>query len=158
MIESKDTEISSLQFIKWTDLYKTEKPYQIFIDLPPDAPRTNVDFEVKDVVFRDIRGDEEAFDLDNNGFIMRTFEEVKGLDEAPSTEFIQNVYLPAVKELLKREVEGADRVEIFDWRVCLNILFSLISFTPTSGSHLPKFLVSRKGNEERYLRRGYSCW
>lgn len=122
MTESKYTEISSLQFIKWTDLYKTEKPYQIFIDLPPDAPRTNVDFEVKDVVFRDIRGNEGAFDLDNNGFIMRTFEGVKGLDETPSAEFIQNVYLPAVKELLKREVEGADRVEIFDWRVCLNSL------------------------------------
>lgn len=116
------TETSSLQFIKWTDLYKTEKPYQIFIDLPPSTARTNVEFDVNEVLFRDIRWNEEAFDLDNNGFMMRNIEEVKRLEGRPSTEFIERVYLPVVEQLLRREVEGADRVKIFDWRVGLNIL------------------------------------
>jgi hypothetical protein len=117
MEEHQNTEISSLQFIKWTDLYKTEKPYQIFIDLPPNARRTNVAFENRDVLFRDIRGNEAAFDLDTHGFIMRNVGEVKGLDGELGTAYMEQVYLPAVEELLKREVEGADRVRIFDWRV-----------------------------------------
>lgn len=111
------TETSSLQFIKWNEVYKTEKPYQIFIDLPPSTPRTNVDFEARDVVFRDIRGSEERFDLDTHGFMMRNVGEVEGLNEDPTTALMEKVYLPSVEELLKREVEGADRVKIFDWRV-----------------------------------------
>lgn len=111
------TETSTLQFIKWTDLYKIEKPYQIFIDLPPDTPRTNVQFEDKDVVFEDVRGGEEAFGLDTHGFMMRHTDEIEGLDDDPTTEFMEKVYLPSVVGLIKKEVQGADRVKIFDWRV-----------------------------------------
>jgi hypothetical protein len=117
MIELQHTETSSLQFIKWTDLYETEKPYQIFIDLPPTTPRTNVDFEVKDVLFRDIRGSETEFDIDEHGFMMCTTKNFEDLDGNPSTDRIEKVYLPEVEELLKREVKGVDRLKIFDWRV-----------------------------------------
>jgi hypothetical protein len=128
MIGSQSTETSSLQFIKWNDLYKTEKPYQIFIDLPPDTPRTNVQFEDKDVAFKDVRGDEDAFALDTHGFMMRHTDEIEGLNDDPTTEFMEKVYLPSVVELIKKEVQGADRVKIFDWRVCIHgvtiLLFS----------------------------------
>ena len=126
MTEQQHTEISSLQFIKWTDLYNTEKPYQIFIDLPPSTPRTNVDFEVKDVPFRDIRGKETSFELDTHGFMMRHTEEVKGLDEDPTAEFMEKVYLPSVENLVKKEVKGADRVKIFDWRVCASVVLACL--------------------------------
>ncbi|KIM98973.1 hypothetical protein OIDMADRAFT_146645 [Oidiodendron maius Zn] len=117
MIESQHAETSSLQFIKWTDLYKTEKPYQMFIDLPPSTPRTNVDFEVKDVLFRDIRGSEAEIDIDEHGFMMRNIKDIEGLDNNPSTDQIERLYLPVVEELLRREVKGVDRVKIFDWRL-----------------------------------------
>jgi hypothetical protein len=130
-MEEPHTETTSLQFIKWNEVYKTEKPYQIFIDLPPSTPRTNVVFESRDVVFRDIRGSEETFDLDTHGFMMRNVGEVEGLNEDPTTVFMEQVYLPSVEELLKREVEGADRVKIFDWRVGLDDPFvdCFMSFT-----------------------------
>lgn len=123
MIESQHAETSSLQFIKWTDLYKTEKPYQMFIDLPPSTPRTNVDFEVKDVLFRDIRGSEAEIDIDEHGFMMRNIKDIEGLDNNPSTDQIERLYLPVVEELLRREVKGVDRVKIFDWRVRFPVLY-----------------------------------
>jgi hypothetical protein len=133
MTEPQHAETSSLQFIKWADLYRTEKPYQIFIDLPPSTPRTNVDFEAKNVFFRDIRGNETSFELDTHGFMVLPVEEIQGLEEDPSREFIEKVYLPTVEKLVKRELDGADMVKIFDWRVCLSIsssspLISLRSF------------------------------
>ncbi|PSS22369.1 hypothetical protein M430DRAFT_137540 [Amorphotheca resinae ATCC 22711] len=112
-------EKTTLQFIQWSDLYTTEKPFQIFIDLPPsagDARRTNVVFEQREVILQDMRGSESSFSLDRHGFIARHHARIPGL-ESPTTSFIETVYLPAVIELLKREVEGADRVVIFDWRV-----------------------------------------
>jgi hypothetical protein len=121
MVDPHHTETSSLQFIKWTELYKTEKPYQIFIDLPLTAPRTNVKFEVKDVLFRDIRGSETDLDIDKHGFIMRTTKNFEDVDENPCAHRIEKVYLPEVEELLKREVKEVDRVKIFDWRVTFGL-------------------------------------
>jgi hypothetical protein len=116
-------ENASVQFIKWSDLYATEKPFQIFIDLPAadDVRRTNVVFEEKDVLFRDIRGKESAFSLDRQGFMVRRHSKILGL-ETPTVSFIENVYLPSVEELLKTEIEGADRVFIFDWRVSIIVI------------------------------------
>jgi hypothetical protein len=34
-----------------------------------------------------------------------------------------NEYLPQIMELLKREVDGADLVHPFDWRVSLGMLY-----------------------------------
>lgn len=118
MAAEKRTETSSLQFIKWTDLYKTDRPYQIFIDLPDSTPRTNVEFEVKEVVFRDVRGQEDSYELDTHGFMLRHSKEIEGFGNDPTPEFIEKEYLPSVEELIKKEVKGADRVKIFDWRVC----------------------------------------
>ena len=151
MTAQQYTEISSLQFIKWTDLYKTEKPYQIFIDLPSSTPRTNVDFEVKDVTFRDIRGKETSFGLDTHGFMMHNTEETVDLDEDPTAEFMEKVYLPIVEKLVRKEVKGADRVKIFDWRVCVNILLARLSFFSISPIHISQVLLVRNAKRDKML-------
>lgn len=116
------SEVASIQFVKWQDLYEREKPFQLFLDLPPDAPdqrKTNLVFERKDVEVKDIRGQEKDFRLDENGFVYRTMD---GFEDLIDKSEILERYLPAVEELLRKVVEGADRIFIFDWRVgCANI-------------------------------------
>ncbi|CAG8983148.1 hypothetical protein HYALB_00004591 [Hymenoscyphus albidus] len=108
---------ASVQFLKWQDLYNTEKPFNIFLDMPAEVReqrKTNIVFEDIEVSIEDIRGKEHFFTLDNQGFMVSNLPPFTGtLDKAT----IQGVHLPAVENLLKEKVEGADRVFIFDWRV-----------------------------------------
>lgn len=117
-------ERAKFQYLKWTDKYLSEPPFEKYSigekisDAPTDG--TNLHFEEEDILVKDIRGHEQDFSLDNNGFIVRDFSKAatalaaqKELGDAT----IQKVYLPLVDELLKAEVEGVDRVFPFDWRV-----------------------------------------
>jgi hypothetical protein len=111
------TEKAEIQFLQWQPLYEHEKPFQLFLDIPPEAPdqrKTNLVFEPKDVLVQNIRKQEANFSLDINGFMVRNLQ---GFHDLASLESITSEYLPAVEKLLKQEVEGADKVVFFDWRV-----------------------------------------
>lgn len=63
--------VGTFKYIKWLDLYKKEKPFQIFIDIPKTAPDqrfTNLSYEEREETFRDVRGQEESFTLNDHGF------------------------------------------------------------------------------------------
>jgi len=111
---------ATFHYLKWRDLYKDEKPYEIFMDLPPDladAPRTNLIFEPspKQTV-HDARGQEDDFNLDTHGFtwIKHQFD---GMEHLKKEEYIEEYYLPEMERFIKQEVDGADQVYIFDWRL-----------------------------------------
>jgi hypothetical protein len=98
----------SLKFLKWQALYDTEKPFQIFINIPPDATdqrTTNLVYENVDLMAKDVRYIDFQTSLDKNGFNDR--------------DYVDKYYLPEVEELLRSEVEDADRIFFFDWRVRL---------------------------------------
>jgi hypothetical protein len=129
--ESKvDHEIGSVQFLQWTDLYLTEKPFQLFLDIDPNAVdqrKTNLVFEEKDIRVTNLRGQEHLFSLDQNGFIVRKFPEAAScFQEAPPDEnLIGANYFPAVERLLRKEVDGIDRLFLLDWRVSAHHLWNL---------------------------------
>ena len=108
---------ATVQFLKWQDLFHKERPFNIFLEIPPEAKdqrKTNVVFEDVEIPINDMRGREAEFDLDNHGFMVGNLPAFHGdLD----TTTIQEKHLPAVERLLNEKVEGADRVVIFDWRV-----------------------------------------
>lgn len=115
---SRDVQ-ASLSFLDWQDLYEVEKPFQIFINIPEDAEDqrdTNLVFKRVCVMIWDVRGLSTELSLDTNGFIYR--QHTMRTIDCTNREDVQQSYLPEVEELLKREVEGADRVFFFDWRVC----------------------------------------
>lgn len=121
-IQVASQEHAKIQYLKWTDEYLTEGPFEKYVigEQPTDERTTNLAFEEKDILIKDIRGHEKDFSLDNNGFIVRNFSKgAATLAEHPQLgdTAIINSYLPLVDELLKAEVEGVDRVFPFDWRV-----------------------------------------
>ncbi|KAM3071209.1 hypothetical protein ACMFMG_008800 [Clarireedia jacksonii] len=117
-----DHEIGRVQFLQWTDLYLTEKPFQLFLDIDPDAAdqrKTNLVFEEKDIKVTNLRGQEDLFSLDQNGFIVRKFPEAAACFEntIPDESLVEKKYFPAVENLLRKEVGGIDRFFLLDWRV-----------------------------------------
>jgi hypothetical protein len=108
----------SLAFLKWQSLYELEKPFQLFVNIPPDAKdqrTTNLVFEKSTVPICDVRDIDMDWSIDKKGFIYRRhLTEFKDFENRSAVE---NVYLPQVEALLKKELDGVDRIFFFDWRV-----------------------------------------
>ena len=110
-----------LNYLNWQDVYAKEKPFQLFSVLPSsslDGERTtNLVFKEGQVEFiRDVRGEESSYSLNDQGFAFRVYP--TGLRDFSVRGNIENVYLSEMEDLLKREVEGVDKIYFFDWRVC----------------------------------------
>lgn len=112
-------QLARFEYIQWRDIYKTEKPYEIFIDLPPelkDTQRSNLIFKPQGTQkVEDARGRETEFNLDTHGFAWRKHE--TKVKDFKSREEVVNNYFPEMVALIRSEVEDVDRVYIFDWRV-----------------------------------------
>jgi len=86
-----------------------------YVEPLPGVPQRNWGDDWTEVRLEDLRGQEQKFTLDNNAF--DTFQNIKsGLDRAgfDDDEAIKRVYYPEVEELLLRNVQGAQRVLLFD--------------------------------------------
>lgn len=105
-----------LTYLKWQKLYETEKPYQVFLNLKPGIPSTNLVFEndeYQEIV--DVRGQQDRFNLDKNGFEYITHEsKVKAFD---NQDEIESVYLPETEGIIRKHVKNVDRLLVFDYRV-----------------------------------------
>lgn len=106
-----------VQFLKWTSLYQTEKPFQIFGDLPLDAVdqrKANLTWEERQIQVHDLRNNAHEFQLDMHGFAVRCLPK---FTELPNRESITEEYIPAIKKMLQEELEEVGTIFVFDWRV-----------------------------------------
>lgn len=69
---------------------------------------------IKEIRVEDFRDNPKFKDIDDHGFMSRKLPEFKFLQDA--TEIVEN-YIPAVEDLLRREVADVGTVFIYDWRV-----------------------------------------
>lgn len=109
---------TSLNFLQWQRLYEEEKPFQIFINIPKDAEdqrNTNLVFRKVTLKVQDVRGHLENLSLDANGFMYR--QHTTKMTSFRDRKIVGENYLPEIEALLKREVDGADHIFFFDWRV-----------------------------------------
>jgi hypothetical protein len=119
-------ERATLKYLKWVPLYEKEKPFQIFVPLPPgveDDRTDNLVFETeKEQDVLDARGQEHTFTLNRNGF-QYVKHETK-VDVFDTKEKVEDIYLPELTELLKTQLEDVHRVVFFNWRVIIMNPFS----------------------------------
>lgn len=112
-------EVTKLHYLEWSPRYEKEKPYQVFLGGAEEVDGikdTNLCFkESPELVVNDLRGQEKDFNLDRNGFSVCTHE--TAVTRFGTAEEIEQVYLPEIEAMLKREVEDVGRVFFFDWRV-----------------------------------------
>lgn len=110
-------EKASIRFLKRDSLYEREKPFQIFMNLTPDArdPRKhNLLWEEKTVSVADFRAQASDFHLDTHGFTTRKLE---GFTELPEGKVVTDSYIPALKNMLQQELQEVGTIFVFDWRV-----------------------------------------
>ena len=111
-----------LMYLRWDKLFEKEKPYQIVSENIPeldDLARSNIEMvEGPEELIEDIRGREEEFSLDEDGFQIITHR-FRTVDYQNNNE-VETVYKPEIERLLKQHVAGVDKVVFFNWRVCLS--------------------------------------
>ncbi|EMD86211.1 hypothetical protein COCC4DRAFT_135590 [Bipolaris maydis ATCC 48331] len=93
-------------------------PPHNYVEPPPGVPQRNWGDNWAEVTIEDLRGKEQNFTLDNNAF--DTFQNIQsGLtrEDFEDDEAIKRVYYPEVEDLLLKNVQGAQRVLIFDHTV-----------------------------------------
>ncbi|KAK8008067.1 hypothetical protein PG991_010618 [Apiospora marii] len=157
---ASNDEHGSLKYAVWSDRFRVEKPYKVMSDLQPGFQKTNITYEDgPPQLFRDARGHESDFTLDSHGFAFCTH--AHGFQDWDSQEAVEREYLPEVERLLKREIPGATRVKVFDWRLRRNQAFEDAGieqihlktswFPPVSTAHIDQTPWSAKRRVEHHL-------
>lgn len=125
-------QFTTLNYLKWNDLYRTETAFQTSVPLPSSAPdqrRHNLDFQPGEKqLIRDLRGCDEKPEIDVHGF--QFFKQKTDLkpEQYYDAEAIRDVYLPEFVRMLREKIDGADHIFVYDWRV-RNLLPDLIRAT-----------------------------
>jgi hypothetical protein len=107
-----------LTYLKWIPLFEKEKPFVYLSEVPKhseDPRQSNFVFHSMQVPITDVRGKESIYSLDDHGFAY--CQQEMHFDNFRDEEAIERDYLPQVVDLIHAEVEGADEVHVFDWRV-----------------------------------------
>ncbi|KAJ5633082.1 hypothetical protein N7490_009421 [Penicillium lividum] len=116
---------TKLTYLEWQTSYTQTRPYRIakFGRRRNDPKLHNLVFRkgdsaelIKDV--RDIKND-QPFALDTNGFVYARHQ--PPIFTQPSDfldpEQVRNIFLPECEAILRKEIEGVDRIFIFDWKI-----------------------------------------
>lgn len=117
---------TKLTYLHWQNSYTETRPYRIAQfgrKKKNDEQTHNLVFHKGDSaeIIKDIRGvsDITKFTLETNGFVYAKhpppiFTQPKDFLDP---EQVRNVFLPECEEILRQEIEGVDRIFIFDWKV-----------------------------------------
>ena len=115
-----ETTQARLRYLKRLELYKTEKPFQVFFDIPEDEVDQrlhNLDFEDKSCRIQDIRPHLRDYTLDEHAFAVRHQDLSLEPHLFVNREIVESRYLPTIEQLLRKEDPSIERVFFFDWRV-----------------------------------------
>ncbi|TRX98935.1 hypothetical protein FHL15_000277 [Xylaria flabelliformis] len=111
-------EHTSLRFLQWQDIYRTEYPFVCVAPSPSGERHTNIVVQTHpDIEIEDVRGRESEFTLDANGFRYFHTSDLGQFLDFDSKEAIEKDFLPAIEKLVKQEVNNVGRTFIFDWRL-----------------------------------------
>ena len=110
-----------MNFLARDDLYEREKPYQFRYDVANGIPKTNLRHtKQENFKIQNIRGREEQFSFEKNGFTVLKMDEEVGYDDFEKPAGIHR-YLDIVAEQLRRKLD-ADVVQVYQYQVRLRLL------------------------------------
>lgn len=124
---------ATFEFIQWQSSYEKQKPYEILIPLSSLAgdastvPRSNLVFEPRSLPVRDVRGREDAFDLDTHGFqFVRRATIVEDLKDRVA---VKEQYVPEIEDFLRRHLSLGDQpVRTFGFDLRVSVFLALFFF------------------------------
>jgi hypothetical protein len=107
-----------VQFYKPLAIHEGEKPYEceFSVNAAPNARKSNIEYDERGIVVRDIRGVEGEFTLEKNGFEIMKHQSTLQQGDYASRDIIENVYLPECIEIVRRRYD-ADEVFVLGFNV-----------------------------------------
>lgn len=92
LLSSLPVEVATIQYLARDELYSTEKPYKITLDLDLDGPVTNVLLTANEVEIRDAQSVKDHFTLAINGFQIFDWDTQMSPEDFCSPEVIKSKY------------------------------------------------------------------
>ena len=111
---------ASLRFLERSSLYEKEKPYTIDYRIPTweaDIERTNFRADPHEVVITDIRGKEDQFTFDANGFAVIETESEMSYEDFQDRKKIETVFCEEIASSLLQYFNDAAAIRVFDVEV-----------------------------------------
>jgi len=109
--------VTDLVFLHRDEKHQTEKPYKLQYDPGEDIPRWNCVNETQSGVrIHDIRGKEDQFTLEKQGFAVYKLNSKLSPEDFDNETKVKKVYYQELSQLLK-ETLGAKRVEILEYGI-----------------------------------------
>lgn len=109
----------TLSFIEDSDRFRSQKPYELYIDGEQDLPQTNISFVDRKVRLRSARDGSQQFTLDTTGFEIWPFNELPGFEDAiqngTNIESIISNYISNVITQIQAKLH-TEHVYCWDWR------------------------------------------
>jgi len=104
-------------------IYTIEKPFAYCYTLPPSSNirQANEKYVPHVIPIQSIRGIEDSFTLDRDGFEVLRHETALSVEDFALKEIVKNRYIPETREVLRGKFGAPYKVEIFHWEVS-NIL------------------------------------
>ncbi|KAG6028783.1 hypothetical protein E4U41_000586 [Claviceps citrina] len=108
--------LGQFNYLQWKPIFHQEKPYYLYTDPPPGYPNAN--FATKPghpEPIHDVRGQEDRFSLDDNGFAFGRQEypfSLRDVDE----KTVKSQYLPSLEVLIREHLQQECEIFWFDWR------------------------------------------
>lgn len=115
-----DHTYATFNYFKWQPLFEEEKPFEILMNLPDDAVdqrQVNFSFEPSKSLHpvRSARSREREFQLNVHGFAFR--KHTTDFTDWRDREAVEREYIPAMERFLKDNIEDAERVITYNWRL-----------------------------------------
>ncbi|KAL9045179.1 MAG: hypothetical protein Q9214_001743 [Letrouitia sp. 1 TL-2023] len=108
---------ASIRFLERSLLYEKEKPYTIDYRVPAwesDIERTNFRSDAHDVVITDIRGSEDQFTFDSNGFAVIEMESEMSYEDFQDRKKVETVFCEEMASSLLQYFNDAAAIRVFD--------------------------------------------
>lgn len=151
------------RYLKWQELYKVEKPFQVLIDLPEDAElkrQTNMEFEDgSEMTITDIRAVQSRPQIDTHGFTYAYHDSSLTEDQFLDKVNVESIYLPECEALLRSSLDGVDEIHFFNWLVLSIQKFLLvdISLLTHAGTRYQFCSIGQGGRFEQSFGPGWTC-
>jgi hypothetical protein len=133
-------ERARFQYLKKAHIYECEKPFNIAQPSPQKAPGqrdSNLVWEVgAPEQITDIRGHESKFELDKQGFAVRTWPTILSQRDFDNSALIEHAYAQEIRDMIKSTVDGADLVVAYHAQVWTSRLRIGLSDFPAAATAL----------------------
>lgn len=103
---------SSIWFLEDDPLYATVKPYSLAFTPEAQIPRDNIQRTEVPVSISDLRGNEERFDLDLNGFRVLRFRDEHNEIDWDEVKMVEDLHYPRVVSAVEQLIPGAQCIAL----------------------------------------------